>query len=67
MDEFYYVVEVDGLSVMSSEKYYSTREAYIRKLKADEEGDSCKIYCEDVDLTNNILLMGGKRNWGLYL
>lgn len=64
MSVFHYELTVNGLPVGL---FYSTREAYIRKLKADEEGDSCKIYCEDVDLTDNILLMGGKRNWGLYL
>lgn len=55
-----YAVEVNGLS---AGKFDNARQAYLKKMQAEKEGDSCKIYCEGVDLTNNVLLMGGKRGW----
>ena len=55
-----YEVEVNGLSAGS---FKNTRLAYLMKMQAEEVGDSCKIYCNGVDLTDNILLMGGRRGW----
>lgn len=65
MDEmsFYYNVEVDGLPVAG--RFESVRDAYFMKLAADEDGHKCKVYCNGVDLTNNLLLMGSKRGWHL--
>lgn len=60
MDDFYYEVEVNGLS---AGRFESTKEAYLMKMSAEEEGDRCKIYCNGIDLTDNILLMGNKRGW----
>lgn len=63
MVEFYYDVEVDGLPVAG--RFNSAKEAYLMKLAADEDGHRCKVYCNGVDLTNNLLLMGSKRGWAI--
>jgi hypothetical protein len=41
----------------------NAKSAYCKWYKAILNGDECRIYCNDVDLTDNVVAMGSKRGW----